>query len=181
MKITPLKIPDVKLIEPDFFEDDRGYFFESFNQKKFNALVDLNAVFVQDNQSKSNKGVIRGLHYQKKPFAQAKLIYVISGKIFDVAVDVRRSSPTFGQQINCILSADNKKQLWIPEGFAHGFQALDAETVITYKVTNFYNKESEGCLNFDDPFVNIKWPLKPIFISDKDKRGLSLSEAESME
>lgn len=178
MKVTPLKFADVKLIEPQVFEDDRGYFFEIFNQKKFNELVDRDVHFVQDNQSKSKKGVIRGLHYQRKPFAQGKLVYVICGEIFDVVVDIRPSSATFGQHLSYILSADNKKQLWIPEGFAHGFQALSDQTVVAYKATTFYNKNYEACLSFDDPNLNIEWPLKQRFISHKDLNGLSIKHLE---
>jgi dTDP-4-dehydrorhamnose 3,5-epimerase len=133
MKAIPLKIPDVKIIEIDLFEDERGFFFESFNQKKFNNAIGKEVNFVQDNHSKSKKGVLRGLHYQIAPFAQAKLLRVISGKIFDVVVDIRKDSPTFGKWVSENLSAKNKKQLWIPEGFAHGFLVLSEVAEIVYK------------------------------------------------
>jgi|TARA_B110000259_G_C13934594_1_gene370294 dTDP-4-dehydrorhamnose 3,5-epimerase len=178
LKVTPLKFADVKLIEPQVFEDDRGYFFEIFNQKKFNELVDRDVHFVQDNQSKSKRGVIRGMHYQKKPFAQGKLVHVICGEIFDVVVDIRPSSATFCEHLSCILSADNKKQLWVPEGFAHGFQALSDQTIVAYKATSFYKKEYEASLSFDDPNLNIKWPLKQTFISRKDLNALSIEHLE---
>ena len=170
MKVTPLKIPDVILIIPDVFEDDRGFFYESFNQKKFNEAVGQDITFVQDNHSKSSKGVLRGLHYQEIPFAQGKLVRVISGEVFDVAVDIRKDSLTYGQWVSEILSADNKKQLWIPEGFAHGFLTLSNETEIIYKTTDFYNKESEHSIHWKKNNFDIKWPLADgmIFLSKKD-------------
>lgn len=158
MKITPLRIPDVKLIEPDVFEDERGFFYESFNQQKFKETIGENITFVQDNHSKSSKGVLRGLHYQEAPFAQGKLVRVIAGEVFDVAVDIRKKSPTYGQWVSEVLSAENKKQLWIPEGFAHGFLTLSDEAEFLYKTTNFYNKESEVSINWEDNDFNIKWP-----------------------
>jgi dTDP-4-dehydrorhamnose 3,5-epimerase len=158
MKVTPLKIPDVKLIEPDVFEDERGYFFESFNQKKFNEAIGETISFVQDNHSKSSKGVLRGLHYQKAPFAQGKLVRVIAGRVFDVAVDIREDSPTYGQWAAEILSGENKKQLWIPEGFAHGFLTLSNEAEFFYKTTNFYNKESEQSIHWKNNEFDIEWP-----------------------
>ena len=129
----PLKIPDVKLIEPDVFEDERGFFYESFNQQKFNEAIGQNITFVQDNHSKSSKGVLRGLHYQEEPFAQGKLVRVIAGDVFDVAVDIRKGSSTYGQWVSEVLSAENKKQLWIPEGFAHGFMTLSSYAELLYK------------------------------------------------
>ena len=137
MKVTPLRIPDVKLIEPEVFEDERGFFYESFNQQKFNEAMGENISFVQDNHSKSSKGVLRGLHYQEAPFAQGKLVRVVTGVVFDVAVDIRKESPTYGQWVSEVLSAENKKQLWIPEGFAHGFLTLTDATEFLYKTTNF--------------------------------------------
>ena len=137
MKVTPLKIPDVKLIEPDVFEDERGFFFESFNQQKFNEAIGQDVTFVQDNHSKSSKGVLRGLHYQEAPFEQGKLVRVIAGEVFDVAVDIRKGSPTYGQWVSEILSAENKKQLWIPEGFAHGFLTISSEAEFIYKTTSY--------------------------------------------
>ena len=158
MKVTSLKIPDVKLIEPDVFEDERGFFYESFNQQKFNEAIGLNVTFVQDNQSKSKRGVLRGLHYQKAPFEQGKLVRVIAGEVFDVAVDVRKDSPTYGQWVAEVLSGENKKQLWIPEGFAHGFLTLSNEAEFLYKTTDFYNKESEKSIHWKNNEFNIDWP-----------------------
>jgi len=158
MKVTSLKISDVKLIEPDVFEDERGFFYESFNQKKFNEAIGETISFVQDNHSKSSKGVLRGLHYQKAPFAQGKLVRVIAGRVFDVAVDIREDSPTYGQWAAEILSGENKKQLWIPEGFAHGFLTLSNEAEFFYKTTNFYNKESEQSIHWKNNEFDIEWP-----------------------
>ena len=173
MKVTASKIPDVKLIEPEVFEDGRGYFFESFNQKKFNELTGLDITFVQDNHSKSVMGTLRGLHYQLPPKAQGKLVRVIQGEVFDVVVDIRKSSPTFGQWVGEILSADNKKQLWIPEGFAHGFMTLSDTAEFAYKTTNYYAPELEQCIAWDDPTLGIHWPLGAalVKISIKDKLG----------
>ena len=173
MKVTPLIIPDVKLIEPDVFEDERGFFYESFNQQKFNEVIGENITFVQDNHSKSSKGVLRGLHYQEAPFAQGKLIRVIVGEVFDVVVDIRNSSPTFGKWLGEILSADNKKQLWIPEGFAHGFMTLSDTAEFVYKTTNYYTPELEKCIAWNDPTLDIRWPLEPnlLKISIKDRQG----------
>jgi dTDP-4-dehydrorhamnose 3,5-epimerase len=158
MKVTSLKIPDVKLIEPSVFEDERGFFYESFNQQKFNEVMDEDITFVQDNQSKSKRGVLRGLHFQEEPFAQGKLVRVVSGEVFDVAVDIRKNSPTYGRWISEILSAENKKQLWIPEGFAHGFLTLSESADFLYKTTNFYRKEFEITLPWNSNFFNITWP-----------------------
>jgi len=170
MKVTSLKIPDVKLIEPDVFEDERGFFYESFNQQKLNEAIGKNIAFVQDNHSKSSKGVLRGLHYQDEPFAQGKLVRVIAGEVFDVAVDIRKNSPTYGQWVSEVLSADNCKQVWIPEGFAHGFLALTDETEFLYKTTDFYNKEAERLIHWNKNDFDIKWPLNDemIFLSKKD-------------
>ena len=158
MKVTLLKIPDVKLIEPSVFEDERGFFYESFNQQKFNEVIGENITFVQDNHSKSIKGVLRGLHYQEAPFEQGKLVRVIAGEVFDVAVDVRKDSPTYGQWVAEVLSGENKKQLWIPEGFAHGFLTLSNEAEFLYKTTDFYNKESEQSIHWKNNEFNIDWP-----------------------
>jgi len=146
------------MIEPDVFEDERGFFYESFNQQKFNEAIGENITFVQDNHSKSSKGVLRGLHYQETPFAQGKLVRVVSGEVFDVAVDVRKDSLTYGQWIAEVLSGENKKQLWIPEGFAHGFLTLSNEAEFLYKTTNFYNKESEQSIHWKNNEFNIDWP-----------------------
>lgn len=169
MNVTPLNIPDVKLIEPDVFEDERGFFYESFNQQKFNEAMGENISFVQDNHSKSSKGVLRGLHYQEAPFAQGKLVRVVAGEVFDVAVDIRKESPTYGQWVSEILSADNKKQLWIPKGFAHGFLTLSEQADILYKVTNFYNTSSDRSIRFDDIKLSIPWPKMDYFLSKKDQ------------
>ena len=172
MKVTPLNIPEVLLLEPEVFEDDRGFFFESFNLSKFRKATSLDISFVQDNHSKSIKGVLRGLHYQLSPHAQGKLVRVIQGEVFDVAVDLRKSSPTFGKYVSDILSADNKKQLWIPEGFAHGFLTLSDTSEFLYKATNIYSTHYERCIFWDDDNLNILWPKDlPIKISNKDLLG----------
>ena len=169
MKVTCLKIPEVKLIEPDVFEDERGFFYESFNQQKFNQAIGENIIFVQDNHSKSTKGVLRGLHYQEAPFAQGKLVRVIAGEVFDVAVDIRKESPTYGKWVSEILSAENKKQLWIPEGFAHGFLTLSDDAELLYKTTNFYKKEYEKNTHWQKNEFSIKWPkIKNVILSNKD-------------
>lgn len=177
MKVTPLKIPEVKLIEPDVFEDERGFFYESFNQKKFNEAIGENITFVQDNHSKSSKGVLRGLHYQDPPHAQGKLIRIVAGEVFDVAVDIRKGSPTYGQWVGETLSAINKKQLWIPEDFAHGFLVLSDEAEIIYKTTDFYSPEHEHCLKYNDKKINITWPSisSQYLLSPKDAKGQSLA------
>jgi dTDP-4-dehydrorhamnose 3,5-epimerase len=179
MKITPNHIPGLVIIEPKVFEDSRGYFYESYNKKAFHEAGITNE-FVQDNQSKSNKGVLRGLHYQLEPFAQAKLVRVISGSVFDVAVDIRKGSPTFGQWFGEVLSADNKKQMFIPRGFAHGFLVLEDNTEFFYKCDNFYSKEHDRGIKFDDPTININWnfPLDNLILSDKDKTAPLLKDAE---
>ena len=143
MKVTDTKILDVKIIEPTVFEDERGYFYESFNHKKFEEAIGREVSFVQDNHSKSVKGVLRGLHYQLPPHAQGKLVRVVQGEVFDVAVDIRKSSPTFGQWVAEVLSAENKKQLWVPEGFAHGFLTLSETAEVLYKTTDYYASENE--------------------------------------
>jgi dTDP-4-dehydrorhamnose 3,5-epimerase len=168
MKVTPLKISDVKLIEPDVFEDERGFFYESFNQKKFNEAIGVNITFVQDNHSKSAKGVLRGLHYQKAPHEQGKLVRVITGKVFDVAVDIRMNSPTYGQWVAEVLSGENKKQMWIPEGFAHGFLTLSDTAEFLYKTTNFYDKEFEHSIHWRENEFNIEWPeVEVAFITSR--------------
>ena len=174
MKVSPLKIPDVKLIEPDVFEDERGFFYESFNQQKFNEAIGENITFVQDNHSKSSKGVLRGLHYQEAPFAQGKLVRVIVGEVFDVAVDIRKESPTYGEWVSEILSAENKKQLWIPEGFAHGFLALSDCAEFLYKTTAFYSKTHEKTIPYNHKDFDISWPEidTQITLSQKDTLDL---------
>ena len=164
-------IPGLLVFEPNVFEDSRGYFFESYNEKVFReAGIDFR--WVQDNQSSSGYGVIRGLHYQLPPFAQSKLIRVLRGKILDVVVDIRKGSPTFGKSYCKVLSAKNKRQLFIPKGFAHGFSTLSKKAEVLYKCDGFYNKESESGINYNDPALNIDWqlPAKDAIISDKDKQ-----------
>lgn len=167
MEITKTAIPDVLIIKPDVFGDDRGYFFESYQQEKFKAYG-INAAFVQDNESCSQKGVLRGLHFQKPPFAQGKLIRVIRGAVMDVAVDLRRASPTYGKWVSMMLSGENKCMCWIPEGFAHGFITLEENTVFSYKCTNYYNKASEGSVRWNDPTLNINWGTENPILSGKD-------------
>jgi len=168
MKITPLDIPAVLLIEPRVFEDGRGYFFESFNRAAFQSATGNMLDFVQDNESLSKKGVLRGLHLQRPPHEQGKLVRVVSGSVFDVAVDLRKSSPHYGKWCGATLSATNKKQLFIPPGFAHGFAVLENDTVFSYKCTGYYNQDSEVCLAWNDPDIGIDWPLKNPVVSEKD-------------
>ena len=178
MKVTPLAIPDVLLIEPQVFGDDRGFFFESFNQERFENVLGRKINFVQDNHSKSVKGVLRGLHYQLPPKAQGKVVRVIQGEVFDVAVDLRRSSPTFGKWVGEILSANNKKQVWIPEGFAHGFVTLSDTTEFLYKTTDLYSPEHEACILWNDKTLNIKWSFdSEPSLSKKDIVAKSFAEA----
>ena len=169
MKVTPLHIPDVLLIEPEIFGDDRGYFFESFNQENFKKVTSKKINFVQDNHSKSIKGVLRGLHYQLPPKAQGKLVRVTQGEVFDVVVDLRQTSVTFGKWAGETLSAENKKQIWIPEGFAHGFLTLSDTAEFLYKTTNFYSLEHERSISWNDPNIGINWPDINIVLSAKDK------------
>ncbi|GAB4384615.1 MAG: dTDP-4-dehydrorhamnose 3,5-epimerase [Elainellaceae cyanobacterium] len=178
MQVIPTEIPDVLIIEPRVFGDDRGFFFESFNEKAFIEKTGAVARFVQDNHSRSMKNVLRGLHYQIQQ-AQGKLVRVTSGAIFDVAVDIRKSSPTFGQWVSCELNADNKRQLWIPAGFAHGFVALEDGTEVLYKATDYYAPAYERSILWNDPDLAIAWPLSadPI-ISAKDQTGQLLQVAE---
>ena len=179
MKATKLAIPEVVLFEPNVFGDHRGFFFESFNQKIFEEVTGLKRDFVQDNHSKSAKGVLRGLHYQLAPKAQGKLVRVVQGEVFDVAVDIRKNSPTFGQWVGEELSADNGKQLWVPEGFAHGFITLSDTAEFLYKTTNYYSPEHERCIAWDDKAIEIVWPKGKVpQLSEKDKLGKSLMEAE---
>lgn len=179
MKATATELPDVIVLEPQIFSDNRGHFFESFNHNRFSELITQDVIFVQDNQSFSRKGVVRGLHYQLPPKAQGKLVRVVAGEIFDVAVDLRRGSPTFGKWIGEILSADNKKQLWIPPGFAHGFQVVSDTAEVLYKTTDYWSAAHERSVRWDDSAIAIEWPLEsaPV-ISDKDRMAPSLHEAE---
>ncbi len=177
MKITPLNIPDVLLIEPEVFADERGFFFESFNQERFEKAIGQKINFVQDNHSKSVKGVLRGLHYQLPPKAQGKLVRVIQGDVFDVAVDLRQSSATFGKWVGEILSSDNRKQMWIPEGFAHGFLTLSDTAEFLYKTTDFYSKDHECAIRWDDETIGIDWPVKKVSLSSKDEDTKFFNEA----
>lgn len=172
MKVTPTAIPDVLIIEPKVFGDERGFFFESFNQKTFNEATGLDVNFVQDNHSCSAKGVLRGLHYQlERP--QGKLVRVVQGKVFDVAIDIRKSSPTFGQWIGEVLSADNKRQMWVPAGFAHGFLTLSDTADFLYKTTDYYARAHERCIAWNDPTIGIRWPSNSSpDLSVKDCKGL---------
>lgn len=178
MKATPQSIPDVILFEPKVFGDDRGFFFESFNHARFEEAVGRPVRFVQDNHSKSSLGVLRGLHYQiQQP--QGKLVRVVQGEVFDVAVDIRRSSPTFGQWVGAHLSGENKHQLWVPEGFAHGFVVLSETAEFLYKTTDYYAPAHERSLLWNDPVLGIRWPIDATpRLSDKDLRALDLSQAE---
>ena len=179
MKVTPTAIPDVLIIEPKVFGDARGFFFESYNLQAFNEATGLDVDFVQDNHSKSSKGVLRGLHYQLPPKAQGKLVRVVQGDVFDVAVDLRKSSPTFGQWVGDILSAENKKQLWIPPGFAHGFLTLSDTAEFLYKTTDYYSPEHERSLFWCDPTLGIEWPLEgEPKLAAKDAAALTLKQAE---
>ncbi len=180
MKFTPLAIPDVFLIEPKVFGDARGFFLESFRQDLFNQATGTNYAFIQDNHSRSSKGVLRGLHYQLPPHAQGKLVRVISGAVFDVAVDIRRSSPTVGQWVGAELSAENHHQLWIPPGFAHGFVVLSDTADFVYKTTAYYAPESDRGLLWNDPDIAIAWPqLDTAFsLSEKDRNQPAFKQAE---
>lgn len=175
---TPLK--GCFIIKPTVFEDDRGYFYEKFNRKKFEELTGVKADFVQDNISKSTYGVLRGLHFQKGVAAQAKLVSCLQGAVYDVAVDLRKNSATFGQWFGVELSEENKKQLYIPRGFAHGFAVLSDETVFTYKCDNYYNKSSEGSIRFDDPTIGIDWkiPSTQIILSQKDQKAPAFNPSD---
>lgn len=182
MNVIKTVIPDVLIFEPKVFGDERGFFFESFNQKLFEEAVGYPVTFVQDNHSKSSKGVLRGLHYQLPPYAQGKLVRCIVGEVFDVAVDIRKSSPTFGQWIGVNLSGENKRQLWIPEGFAHGFITLTETAEFLYKTTNYFSPQYDRGITWDDKTINIKWPLNesigsPI-LSMKDTLQINLEIAE---
>ena len=180
MPFIKTKFPGLLIFEPKVFEDNRGYFFESYNQKTFTA-EDVDIVFVQDNQASSSFGVIRGLHYQIDPFAQTKLIRVLSGKIIDVAVDIRKNSPTYGKAYTIELSAENKKQLLLPKGFAHGYSVISQTAEVFYKCDAFYNKESEGGIAWNDPGLNINWEVPPdkAVISHKDQKYPTLENCKN--
>jgi dTDP-4-dehydrorhamnose 3,5-epimerase len=178
VKIIPTEIPDVLMIEPKVFGDDRGFFYESYNQKTFSEKFSATVEFVQDNHSRSGQNVLRGLHYQVQQ-PQGKLVRTVLGTIFDVAVDLRKSSPTFGQWVGCLLSAENKQQLWIPAGFAHGFLVVSEVAEVLYKTTDYYAPQHERCLLWNDPDLAIAWPdvTNPI-LSTKDQAGLTLENCE---
>jgi dTDP-4-dehydrorhamnose 3,5-epimerase len=183
MKAIRLSIPDVVVIEPRVFGDERGFFFESYNEKAFAEAIGSPIAFVQDNHSKSGAGVLRGLHYQLPPKAQGKLVRVVRGSVFDVAVDIRRSSPSFGRWVGATLSAENKRQMWIPDGFAHGFLTLGDEVEFLYKTTDYYSPPDERCIAWDDPDLAVDWPLAQLSmptptLSEKDRRGLRFADAE---
>ena len=179
MNVVPTNIPDVIVFEPKIFGDERGFFFESFNQNVFEQATGKHYDFVQDNHSKSSKGVLRGLHYQVQQ-AQGKLVRVVSGEVFDVAVDIRRSSPTFGQWVGQHLSAENNKQMWVPPGFAHGFLVMSETAEFVYKTTDFYAPAHERCIIWNDPEINIEWPDigAPPQLSAKDQQGLGINQAD---
>jgi dTDP-4-dehydrorhamnose 3,5-epimerase len=172
MNVIETKIKGLLILEPKVFGDDRGWFMESFNQAAFEQALQEHSLdvpkFVQDNHSQSQKGVLRGLHFQRAPYAQGKLVRVVQGRVWDVAVDIREDSETYGQWVGVELSAENHKQFWIPEGFAHGFVALEDNTQFLYKTTNYYHKESERCILWNDSKLNINWPLKEVSLSEKD-------------
>ena len=181
MQVVQTAIPDVLILEPKVFGDDRGFFFESFNQQTFQRLTGVKANFVQDNHSKSAANVLRGLHYQiEQP--QGKLVRVTAGEVFDVAVDIRRQSATFGRWVGVLLSAENKRQMLIPQGFAHGFVVLQNNAEVLYKTTDYYAPQHERCIRWDDPTIGIEWPIAqaPI-LSAKDQLGVALSQAEVFE
>ena len=179
MEVIQTAIEGVVIIEPRLFNDARGYFFESFSQRDFDRLV-RTVHFVQDNESKSSYGVLRGLHFQKPPYAQSKLVRVIKGAVLDVAVDIRKGSPTFGQHVAVELTEENHRQFFIPRGFAHGFSVLSPEVIFQYKCDNFYAPQSEGALAWDDPDLDINWriPSDKIILSEKDKHHPRLKDAE---
>ncbi|AEF24016.1 dTDP-4-dehydrorhamnose 3,5-epimerase [Pseudomonas fulva] len=178
MHIIQTAIPDVLILEPKVFGDERGFFYESFNARAFSEATGLNPNFVQDNHSRSQQGVLRGLHYQVEQ-AQGKLVRVTAGKVYDVAVDLRRQSPTFGQWVGTHLSADNKRQMWVPEGFAHGFLVLSEFADFLYKTTDYYAPAHERCIRWDDPKLAIAWPLQgEPKLSAKDQQGLSFDAAD---
>jgi dTDP-4-dehydrorhamnose 3,5-epimerase len=180
MKATPLAIPEVMLIEPKVFGDDRGFFLESFTQQAFNEATGTDHQFVQDNHSRSRKGVLRGLHYQLPPHAQGKLVRVVRGAVFDVAVDIRKGSPTFGQWVGAGLTEDNHRQLWVPPGFAHGFVVLSDSADFLYKATSFYAPQADRGIAWNDPAIGVQWPQLDVelSLSDKDLRQPLLADAE---
>lgn len=182
MKFIKTKIPDVIMIEPDIFADDRGYFMETYRHDKLEEALGFHIDFLQDNESKSSYGVLRGLHFQLPPFAQSKLARAIKGKILDIAVDIRKGSPTFGKYVSVELSEENKRMLFIPRGFAHGFVVLSDEAILSYKVDNYYAREFDRGIAFDDPTLNIDWEIDHdhLILSDKDKMQPLLLDADKL-
>lgn len=178
MKVKTVEIKGLLIIEPAVFEDDRGYFFEAYNAHKFKS-AGLESDFVQDNLSKSSKNVLRGLHFQNPPYAQGKLVSVVRGSVLDVAVDIRKSSPTFGQHYSIVLSEINKIQFYIPPGFAHGFKTLEDDTIFSYKCTKAYNKDSEGAIKWDDNVLNINWDSENPIVSEKDQLAPGFEDLNS--
>jgi len=179
MKATPTAIADVVVLEPKVFGDERGFFYESYNERAFTEAIGERVSFVQDNHSRSRRGVLRGLHYQLPPHAQGKLVRVTSGEVFDVAVDLRRGSATFGQWVGETLSAENHRQLWIPPGFAHAFLVLSETAEFLYKTTDYYAPSAERCIRWDDPTLAIQWPLDgPPSLSTKDAQGVDFTAAD---
>lgn len=180
MNIIQTEIPDVLIIEPRVFGDSRGYFFESFSERRFKELV-ADVDFVQDNESKSSFGVVRGLHFQKPPYTQAKLVRVVKGKVLDVAVDLRKGSPTYGKYVSVEISEENHRQVYIPKGFAHGFAVLSEEAVFQYKCDAYYEPKSEGAIAWNDPDLNIDWKLMPeqVLLSDKDRNNPCMKDFDS--
>lgn len=181
MEFIPQEIPEVVLIKPKVYGDDRGYFIETFRQDKFEKAIGFKVKFVQDNESKSSKGVLRGLHFQVPPYAQSKLVRVIEGEVLDVAVDIRRDSSNYGRYVAAVLNSENKHQLFIPRGFAHGFLVLSESAIFAYKVDNYYSPESDRGLAFDDATVNIEWklPNNQLKLSEKDLNQPNLVELDS--
>ena len=178
MNVIKTDIEGVFIVEPQVFGDERGYFFESFNAERFLAQTGIEVTFVQDNESRSRRGVLRGLHFQREPYAQAKLVRVVQGRVLDVAVDIRPVSPTFGRYVAVELSGENHRQLFIPKGFAHGYVVLEDDTVFQYKCDEFYHPASEGGIAWNDPQIGIEWPLteSEIILSDKDSKHPTLKE-----
>lgn len=181
MKLIPTDIEGVFIIEPRLYSDERGYFFEAFSEKRFEELTGIHTAFVQDNESRSAKGVVRGLHFQLPPHAQSKLVRVVRGKILDVAVDIRRGSPTFGCHVAVELSEDNHRQLFIPRGFAHGFSVLEGDAIVEYKCDNYYSPEAEGAIRWDDPELAIDWQIEgEAIVSTKDMANKLLQECDTL-
>lgn len=181
IEVVKTEIPGVLIIEPKVFGDDRGYFMESFNAREFAEKTGVDITFVQDNESKSRLGVLRGLHFQLPPYTQSKLVRVVKGKVLDVAVDIRKGSPTYGKYVTCEMTEENKRQFYVPKGFAHGFCVLSEEAVFQYKCDDFYHPEAEGAIAWDDPDIAIQWPLEAekVILSEKDKHHPNLKDFES--